>query len=57
LALQFPLWHPAVATVIASISSLDHAEQTIDAIAETLPDIERFRRIAATPQGAEDAAA
>jgi aryl-alcohol dehydrogenase-like predicted oxidoreductase len=57
VAFQFPLWHPAVAAVIASISSLGHAEQAIDAIAETVPDIERFRRIAGIRQGADDAAA
>jgi aryl-alcohol dehydrogenase-like predicted oxidoreductase len=51
LALQFPLWHPAVATVIASISSLEHAEQAISVISETLPNIERFTRIASALKG------
>jgi aryl-alcohol dehydrogenase-like predicted oxidoreductase len=46
LALQFPLWHPAVATVIASISSPEHAAQAIDAVSDAQPDIERFNRTA-----------
>jgi aryl-alcohol dehydrogenase-like predicted oxidoreductase len=57
IALQFPLWHPAVATVIASISSLAHAEQAIDAISETLPDIERFTRVTRVLKGSKNAMA
>jgi aryl-alcohol dehydrogenase-like predicted oxidoreductase len=52
LALQFPLWHPAVATVIASLSSPEHAEEAMDAISETtMPDIDRFTRIASVLTG------
>lgn len=53
LALQFPLWHPAVATVIASISSLEHAEQAIGAISATMLDIERFTRMASMLRGSK----
>jgi aryl-alcohol dehydrogenase-like predicted oxidoreductase len=47
LALQFPLWHPAVATMIVSISTLEHADQALDAVCGARLDIERFRRVAA----------
>jgi aryl-alcohol dehydrogenase-like predicted oxidoreductase len=47
LALRFPLWHPAVATVIVSISSLAHADEALDAVSGARPDIERFVNLAA----------
>lgn len=43
--LSFPLLHPAVTTVIVSISSLSHAQQNLKAL-KTAPEIGEFHRLA-----------
>lgn len=44
VALQFPLLHPAVASTVLSVSSIQHADAALDALADSPTDVESFRR-------------
>ncbi|NDJ17889.1 aldo/keto reductase [Myxacorys almedinensis] len=43
-ALQFPLLHPAVASVIVSVTSLNHADEVMDASDRAIVDKETFTK-------------
>jgi aryl-alcohol dehydrogenase-like predicted oxidoreductase len=42
--LAFPLWHPAVSSIVLSVSSIEHAKEAIAVASETNPEPERFIR-------------
>jgi aryl-alcohol dehydrogenase-like predicted oxidoreductase len=45
-ALRFPLLHPAVASVVVSISSLAHADDVLGAVSDLRADAAEFHRVA-----------
>jgi aryl-alcohol dehydrogenase-like predicted oxidoreductase len=43
-SLEFPLWHPAVSSIVLSLSSIEHAKEAIAVASETRAEPERFFR-------------